>query len=372
VLAAGKSEEVVSIGQAVVFGGDVPSARDKAIDDAKRKAVEQAVGALVSSETVTENYQLLSDKIFSRSAGYIKRYTLVSEKQQEGNIYQVKIKATVGVGDLQNDIEGIMSVLRAKNMPRVLVMVAEQHVGKSTPDYWWGVKSFKTTMDVVENSIIAAWRPKGIRFVDRQALIGKLNTGLVNSAAPDATAVKAFAGTTGAEVVVRGDAVAQDNGPIMGTKMHSIHASVSVRALNLDTGAIMGTSSVSQAVGHINPLTGGNIALQKAGEKAAKELLDKILAQWQSEVSGSATVTLTVNNVKKSRYLKSLGNFLRDEVRGVADVRQRSYRKKVATLEVDIKGSVQDLATELEEKKFPGFSIEIDEITANTIGASLK
>jgi hypothetical protein len=59
-------------------------------------------------------------------------------------------------------------------------------------------------------------------------------------------------------------------------------------------------------------------------------------------------------------------------VRGVTDVRQRSFRKKVARMEVDLKGTAQDLATELEEKKFPGFTIEIDEITANSITATLK
>jgi hypothetical protein len=366
-----KVEEVMSLGQAVIYSGDKAAARDKAIDDALRKAVEQAVGTMVSSETVTENFQLISDKIFSQSKGYVTSYKILSEGQEAG-IFQVKLKAKVGVGNLKNALDGILQILRAKNLPRVLVMVAEQHVGQESPAFWWGEKTFKTTMDVVENAIIAAWQPKGVRFVDRQALQGKLSAGLASNAAPDQAMVKEFAGNTGAEVVIRGDAVAQDNGPIMGTQMHSIQASVSVRAMNLDNGAVMGTATVTQSVGHINPLVGGNLALKKAGEKAAGELLDRILAQWQSEVSGSATVSVQINGVKRSKILKTLNSFIRNEVRGVTDVRQRSLRKKVARMEVDLKGTTQDLATELEEKKFPGFTIEIDEITANSITATLK
>lgn len=368
---AAKTEEVTAMGVAAIYSGDKVAARDKAIDDAKRKAVEQAVGTMVSSSTVTENFQLISDKIYSKSTGYIKNYKVVSEKVEEGTV-MVKIKATVGTGDLKNDLDGILQVLRAKNMPRVLVMIAEQHVGAAQPEFWWGDKTFKTSMDVVENAIISEWQPKGVKFVDRQALMGKMSTGLASNSTPDQSMVKEFAGTSGAELVIRGDAVAQDNGTIMSTQMHSVQATVSARALNLDDGTIVATSTVNLSVGHINPLMGGNIALKKAGEKAAKELLEKILAQWSSDVSGPATVNLKISGVKKSKYRKLLADFMRDEVRGVKEVHKRGYKKKVAEFDVVITGDAQDLATELEEKKFPGFTIEIDEIQANSIKAILK
>jgi hypothetical protein len=41
-------------GVAAVVKDDVATARDRAIDDAKRKAVEQIAGTQVSSETITE------------------------------------------------------------------------------------------------------------------------------------------------------------------------------------------------------------------------------------------------------------------------------------------------------------------------------
>ncbi len=51
-LAPGQQVQTITAeGVGVVIGGDRAIARDQAINDALRKAVEQAVGTLVSSET---------------------------------------------------------------------------------------------------------------------------------------------------------------------------------------------------------------------------------------------------------------------------------------------------------------------------------
>lgn len=375
-LAAGdamaQDSEVQAIGVAAIMGGDKPAARDRAIADAQRKAVEQAVGTMVSSETVTENYQLVSDKIFSKAKGYIKKYKIVSEKEESGTV-MVTIKATVGAGNLKKDLDGILGLLRAKNMPRVLLMIAEQNVGDSSASFWWGDKNFSANLDAAENGFIDAWIPKGIRFVDRQALLGKIEVGpALSSAEPTDDAIKSFAGSAGAEVVIKGKAVASDQGPIMGTQMHSIRADISLVALNLDNAQIMGTAVTSKVANHINPITGGTRALKAVAQQAADELLGKILAQWQSEVHGSTTITLKVSGVKRMKTARKMLEALKTNVRGVEDARQRSYRKKVATIEVEIKGTSQDLATSLEEKKFNGMSFEVDEVTGNTISATLK
>ncbi len=52
-----------SIKEVMVDGGRKDIARDHAIKDDLRKAVEQAVGTFISSETVVENYEVLSDRI---------------------------------------------------------------------------------------------------------------------------------------------------------------------------------------------------------------------------------------------------------------------------------------------------------------------
>src|SRR5579885_936212 len=92
--ALAQSQTVTAEGVAGIQGGDQGIARDNALRDAQRKAVEQAVGALVASETLVENFVTVRDNILSKSQGYIQKYAIVKEGAQ-GNLYSVTITATV-------------------------------------------------------------------------------------------------------------------------------------------------------------------------------------------------------------------------------------------------------------------------------------
>ncbi len=59
-------------------------ARDAAIEDAQKRTVEMTIGILIDSQTQVENYQLISDKILSQTTGYIRRYNIASETEDNG------------------------------------------------------------------------------------------------------------------------------------------------------------------------------------------------------------------------------------------------------------------------------------------------
>ena len=72
--------------------------RDLAIKDGLRNAVEKAVGALVTSETVVDNSMLIKDKILSYSAGYVEDYKVTSEALTMG---QATVNLSVQVASLK-------------------------------------------------------------------------------------------------------------------------------------------------------------------------------------------------------------------------------------------------------------------------------
>ena len=119
-----QTESVEAEGIATILQGNTDIARDKAIVDAQRKAVEQAVGVLMSSESIVENYDLLSDRILTQSAGYIKSYQVLDEKK-DGNEYRVRIQADIGLGDLKTDVEAIQHLIRQKGNPRMMFLIDE-------------------------------------------------------------------------------------------------------------------------------------------------------------------------------------------------------------------------------------------------------
>ncbi|MBJ80714.1 MAG: hypothetical protein CMH60_05285 [Myxococcales bacterium] len=365
------SDGLVVKGEAAIVKDNIPLAKERAVEKALRNAVEQSLGTLVQSETVTQNYTLLSDKIYSRASGYVERYELMDEERDSG-VYTVKVKAWVAKKALADDAQAVLSVLRAKNEPRVLLMLAEQNVNQGSASFWWGDKTFSTNLDVVENQMIDVLGQKGVRFVDRQALQGKIQIdSAVTQAAPSDLAIKSFAGRTGAEYVVVGKAVATDGGPILGSKMHSVRANISLRVIELANGSIISTTTLVDSVGHIDPITGGTKALKKVATRAADDLLGKLLKHWQSELGGITKVALEVSNLKFSQVRKLIKT-LENDVQGVEAVHQRSFQGGAVSLDLNLKGSAILFAEMLEEAGVAGLKLSVVEVVGNTIRAEAQ
>ena len=132
---AQESKTVTAEGVAAIQGNARDIARDAAIEDAQKRAVEQAIGILIDSQTQVENYQLISDKILSQTKGYIKRYNVASEAVDSG-LLRVSINAEVALGQLTDDLTGIGILLGQLHKPRTMIMIAEQNIGHEWYAWW--------------------------------------------------------------------------------------------------------------------------------------------------------------------------------------------------------------------------------------------
>src|SRR5205814_360474 len=63
----------VARGEAAVLSDDKPAARQKAIDDALRRAVEMAAGARVTSTTEVKDFQVRMDQVVTHAQGFVRR-----------------------------------------------------------------------------------------------------------------------------------------------------------------------------------------------------------------------------------------------------------------------------------------------------------
>lgn len=73
---------------------------ESALKQGLRSAVEQAIGVYMKSESVVENFELISDKILSHSRGYVKSYEIIRERS-EGGLINMSISAEVIVKQLE-------------------------------------------------------------------------------------------------------------------------------------------------------------------------------------------------------------------------------------------------------------------------------
>ncbi len=117
--------EVEAAGTAAVINGNIASARNQALLNAQRNAVEQGVGLVLDSKTVAENFQIIKDQILTSSQGFVTKYLVVSEgATPDRQSYQVRIKAEVA----QNLLEDRLAALRIlnKKMGNKRIMVIYQ------------------------------------------------------------------------------------------------------------------------------------------------------------------------------------------------------------------------------------------------------
>lgn len=97
-------DEHIGEGQAQVIGGNLVSARKRALGNARRDAVVHAVTATLEPQQLAAVSAALEEAIYRRSARYVRRYRVL-EEAQEGAVFRVKVAVTVNAKRLLRDLK---------------------------------------------------------------------------------------------------------------------------------------------------------------------------------------------------------------------------------------------------------------------------
>jgi len=365
------AKEVVAKGLGAILAGDEAKAREDAVSAALRNAVEQVVGTMVESSTLVENYQTVEDNIYSRTAGYVQKYDIVSTSKQMDNTVEVTVRATVKLTDLRNDLQGIGLLIQRVGKPRTMILIDEKNITEG-----YGV--YLTDMNVTETELMNSMMAFGFPFVDAQQAKVNIANDVVEAAMQgDANAAASIAMRLGAEIIITGTAIAKEasGGPavLRNSGMKSCQANLNLKAIEADNAKVIATASAYDNAAHIDEITGGTQALQKASKKAAVQLKDKIVAYWNTKVGGrgGAQVQLQVMGITSFSQLNTFKNNLKFYVRGVVAVNQRSFSGGTALFDVDMTGTANQMASELEVKEMEGMKLKVISVTANKVTAQI-
>jgi len=361
--------EVTATGSGSIVGNDVAHAKDDAVDDALRNAIEQSLGTLIQAESLVENSQLIEDRIYSKTEGYVQKYTVVSEERTAPDLFEVTVKAWVKIADLKSDLDAIATLLKRKNMPRLMVLIQEQNVGE-TPDL---AHLVSPDLNTAETALMDKFMAKGFRFVDEATVQQNLTDAKASAIlAGNAAQAASFGKKVGAEFVLSGKAFAKATEvEAFGARIRSQQATVTVRAVRVNTGEVLAVSTAQGKVAHIDDVTGGTLAIQKACDIVSQDLIGKILAKWSTDVSSGTAVTINVKNVRDFARLSSFKATLPLVVRGISSVVQRDFSDGSATLEVTLKGRSEDLAQRLSNAAFQDFKVKVTGMTEGSVTVEL-
>jgi hypothetical protein len=357
-----KQSELEVIGTGRIHHDDVAKARDEAITHGLWDAIEKGVEQFISASSVVSNFQLLSSRIYSRPEEFIHEYKVLTESKS-GRYYRVVVRATLMMQSLEESLKDIGVLVTDKAMPSLLLILAEKNIDALAYNRSWGQDPFARLPLTSEEALDNLLSEKGFSII-RPETPTRINIErpYEDDVLPTETWALAMAQQVGAEVVIIGKADVRLSGNVLGTDMKSIEATISLKALKVVDGTVLGVFESTKVAVNINQSVAGEEALSGAAATVAEDLNRKISATWGREMSKTVLVELMVQGIEAYGDFVRFRKVLRNEVGGIKNVYLKAIKSGEAKMDIELQGNTQVLAEELLRKRFDGFGINIFEI----------
>lgn len=348
-------QTVVAEGFSAV-GVNKNTAREEALAQAIRQAVEQAMGVYVVSETLVKNAQVVKDSILTKSSGFVSGYQILSEKT-DGDVFSVKIQATVSIEPLVDQLAKL-GLLREWTVAVVLAANGPQQ------------KSLEAARIKLNEAVVT----KGFRVADEQVLV-QLHAPQIMQAINQGNYLAAIPvlRDNGVNVLITGKAFTApaSGGPLEtygGIQSILSQGRLDLRAIRVETGEIMAAQSFNGVAGGSSQDMSETKAIEKAAGDAGVFFVKEI-AKLPAAVTQN--IQLVVSGLPFARE-KLFSDALR-QINGIRQVKRQSYANNKVQYEIEFQGKADLLADKL--STHPGlkaFAFEITSVFAGKIEAKAK
>ena len=352
------------IGRGKIYGDDLAAARTNAIADALEGVTEKAVGLVLPTASVVEEFQLLSDLVYNQTEAFISDYKVLTESKS-GNYYRVLVRATVSLSAIQDRLQSTGVLMTDKGLPTLLFFLSEQHVGQSSPTFWWGQASPNAGLTVAEETLTEYMGNKGFPIADHSQINPDDNLA-PEYRRPDLSddAAVEIGKKFGADVVIVGTGVARYSGEVSDMNTRSIQARVSARAVRTDNGRIVASSEETRGV---DSQDDGREALALSAAAVAQDLTRQITSNWREEPHQAESIELVVRGIKEYADFVRFRKHLKNDIRGVKDAHLRSITTDEAKMDVEYTGNAKALADDLVLQPFEALSVSIIEVSEHRV-----
>jgi hypothetical protein len=305
--------------------------KEGAIQSALRGAVEQAAGLSIHSETIVQNFSVLSDKIISDAVGYVSSYRVAAVTQQYG-LVKVKVQAEVALGKLEADLSAKGLLYKQIGKPRVMIVIDERSGGKQLLE--------KTAAHSIEDYL----QKNGFTLVDQKQL-------LVSTAGKRVSAAGTYSFFQGADLLVTGHVSVSEPLAVMvyGVQFYSVSVQVNAKVIRSDNGQVIASAVKTVSKKSRDPHSATNIGLSTGGESIAMELLDDLNTFWQSAVYNENTIEVVVKGGREPQLAALEEGFLHLPV--IRSFQMRYLLGSLAVYDFDVRGSVHDFRAAIKKNE---------------------
>ena len=344
---ANENQKTVTVtGVAVLQGDNIAGARQAAIQDALRQAVEQGVGMVMDATSIVQNDDLM-EKIYSHTMGHITEYSVLKEKQEANGLFKVMVQAQVNTGEIKSALIKLGIIKPMMDYPRIMVLPFPDSLGSEPA---------KTA----EAGMIKHLTAQKFDLVDPGQSL-KLHADIKTLFADEgADAAAARIGLEHQAEIVILYGVKRLAGHFDGV-MESTPVELRTRCIVTTTAQILTADNVSATGLGLSQAQATTDAAQKAAEKSSMHLTDAILTWWTDYTANGIPYILTLKTPPGSArriisFQESLG-----AIPGVISVSERSSGGGITQMMVKYKfDTIQLKKNILDQAGFTGGFEKID------------
>lgn len=347
----------VAEGVGSIINADRARARDEALQDAFRQAIEKAVGVLVEAQTIVENFKVIEDKIYSKAEGYVGCYNVLQESVEQ-DLCRVTVEAWVLPNALQVDLVNLKVMIKEViGNPQVMIIIDEQNLGE------------KQHFSIIESRLRTLFSEKGFYLIDQEQIDRIRESERAKIALTgDKDAALLLASELKSDIIVLGKAfttlLAKD---IRGSSMDSVMARADIRAVITQTAQNVGNLSKEAKGLSTTEKEAGNEALTELATQLGDELIHKVIDAFNiAAASNVRTVRVIIKSISDFSRLDRLAQEI-NNLRGVEHVHQRGFSGNTATLDVDLRTATRDFAIRLQHM----LGLKVTDYTINKIEAEV-
>lgn len=292
-------------GVASIAGGDEARARDEALFDAYRRALESAE-VRVHSETQIRNFQVLVDGVTAGATGYLTSLDVIGERA-DGPLYRVRVRAVVVPAGHAEAREALAVLLGMMDDPTVAV-------GVGGPAPYAGQ---------AETALAAQFAAAGYHVVEPGPALAGAVAGL--AADTDRRRAVLTSARAAADILLAGTVDAAPLGPVrIDTETsESAEAVLRLRAVVGATGQTLFAGVFRSPALHVTPDGAMRQASRLAGERAGERLVWDVAREYATLIRGRRSVQVVV-------FARDLGRVsaLVGRMRTIRGVDGRAYLRR--------------------------------------------
>lgn len=345
------------MGQAYIVANQVETARQLAYQMALQQAVQKALETqLQGDKKAIGDAQLQIQQLSSKAAKLATAKPVINETR-EGNLLQLTLALDLSEHDLSQIMDHAKignrasAAVTAAAHPSVMVVVNEELSGHMNPEPY------------SQTAILHQLRAAGFRMVDKVAMGNSIahDRAVQGVLRGDIKAAQAAALQFGAALIVTGRASAQASG-LRGGGMQVYGASITIRAYQADSAAVLASGSADASYPHINATSGQKQALESAAKKAAQQLIDQLETEFAQ--SGD-TVAVSISAISYYQ-LSILKKILQRDFPEIISLQQRAFAADVARLDIRVPDP-QAFTDKVVQRDFGSFRLDVVQFSPHKV-----